>query len=681
MTPTTDQVEARIGELRRLLSDADRAYYVEAEPIMSDRDYDRLLRELADLEAAHPELADPDSPTARVGGEPIDAFRSVRHAVPMQSIDNSYEIQDLRAWYDRARKALELAEPQPLPLTLDPKIDGVAASLRYEGGRLVLAATRGDGQSGDDITAQVRTMRSVALQLDASRAAVPPVLEVRGEIYMPNAEFERINREREEAGEPLLANARNAAAGTLKSLDPSLTARRGLCFVAHGRGETRGLEGVDGYAAFLDRVRDLGLPVTDATRVEDIDAAVACIESFRSRRGSLPYGVDGMVVRVDAFARQEALGSTSKAPRWCIAFKYPAEQARTRLRHVEWQVGKNGTLTPRATMDPVEVAGTTVRHATLHNIEEIHRKDIRLGDAVIIEKAGEIIPQVIEPILAERTGREQVIEAPSACPACGGPVEPVGPKIYCINPECPAQFRERLAWFVGRGQMDVDGFGEKLVEAAVDAGLVTHFADIFALRAEQLRDLPRMGEKSATNLVEAIDRSRDRGLERVLVGLGIQQIGHAAARTLALHFPDAEAIREASIEQLEALPDFGPITAKLLHEYLHSPAGRETFERLEAAGVSLRSSLYGTATAASGDGASPFAGRTIVLTGTLESFTRPDLTQRLQALGAKVTGSVSARTDLVIAGEEAGSKLEKARALGIEVWDESRLLQELPAGD
>lgn len=681
MTPATEQVEARVRDLRHRLTEADRAYYVDAEPIMSDRDYDRLLKELADLEAAHPDLADPDSPTARVGGAPIDAFRAVQHAVPMQSIDNSYEVEDLRAWYDRARKGLELAEDQPLPLTLDPKIDGVAASLRYEDGRLVLAATRGDGRTGDDITAQVRVMRSVALHLDASRAPVPPVLEIRGEIYMPNAEFERINRDREQRGEPLLANARNAAAGTLKSLDPSLTAERGLCFVAHGRGETRGLDDVDGYAAFLDRVRELGLPVTDATRAEDIDAAVARIEAFRERRGSLPYGVDGMVVRVDEFARQRVLGSTSKAPRWCIAFKYPAEQARTRLRHVEWQVGKNGTLTPRATMDPVEVAGTTVRHATLHNIEEIHRKDIRLGDAVIIEKAGEIIPQVIEPILAERTGQERVIEAPTACPACGGPVEPVGPKIYCINPECPAQFRERLAWFVGRGQMDVDGFGEKLVEAAVDAGLVTHFADIFALRAEQLRDLPRMGEKSAANLVEAIDRSRDRGLERVLVGLGIQQIGHAAARTLAMHFPDAGAIREASIEQLEELPDFGPITAKLLHEYLHSPAGRETFERLEAAGVSLRSSLYGMASAAGEDGEGPFAGRTIVLTGTLESFTRPELTQRLQGLGAKVTGSVSARTDLVIAGEEAGSKLEKARALDIEVWDESRLLQELPSED
>ena len=679
MTPATDPVEARVRDLRRRLAEADRAYYVEAEPIMSDRDYDQLLRELGDLEAAHPELADPDSPTARVGGEPIDAFRSVQHAVPMQSIDNSYEIEDLRAWYDRVRKGLELAEGQPLPLTLDPKIDGVAASLRYEDGRLVLAATRGDGRSGDEITAQVRTMRSVALQLDASRAPVPAVLEVRGEIYMPNAEFQRINREREERGEPLLANARNAAAGTLKSLDPALTARRGLCFVAHGRGETRGLDDVDGYAAFLDRVRELGLPVTDATRAEDIDAAVACIESFRYRRGSLPYGVDGMVVRVDAFARQEALGSTSKAPRWCIAFKYPAEQARTRLRAVTWQVGKNGTLTPRATMDPVEVAGTTVQHATLHNIEEIHRKDIRLGDAVIIEKAGEIIPQVVEPILQERTGRERVIEPPTTCPACDGPVEPVGPKIYCINPECPAQFRERLAWFVGRGQMDVEGFGEKLVEAAVDAGLVSHFADIFALQAEQLEDLPRMGSKSAAKLVQAIDRSRERGLERVLVGLGIQQIGHAAARTLAQHFPDAAAIRAASVEQLEALPDFGPITARLLHEYLHSPAGRETFERLAEAGVRLTSSLHGTGVAGEA-GEGPFAGRTVVLTGTLESFTRPELTERLQALGAKVTGSVSARTDLVIAGEEAGSKLEKARSLGIEVWDESRLLEELPAG-
>lgn len=683
----TDDVRRRVQELRELLEEANRAYYVEADPIMSDRDYDERLEELARLEDEHPELRDPDSPTQRVGGEPIDAFRSVAHAVPMQSIENSYDVDDLRAWHDRARRGLgaDDEEDEPLALTLDPKIDGVAVSLRYEDGRLVLAATRGDGRTGDDVTAQVRAIRAIPLRLKEDGGPVPPLLEVRGEIFMSTMAFERINRRREETGEPLLANARNATAGALKSLDPAVAAGRGLGFAAHGRGAIEGLDDVVGYAAFLDRVRALGVPVTGRHRtVAGIDAAIEEIERFRAERSELPYGVDGMVVRIDDFAAQARLGATSKAPRWCIAFKYPAEQAETVLRHVEWQVGKNGTLTPRATMDPVTVAGTTVRHATLHNIEEIRRKDIRLGDRVVIEKAGEIIPQVVRPLEDARTGEEIRIEAPDTCPACGGPVEPVGPRLYCINPECPAQFRERLQWFVGRGQMDVEGFGEKLVDAAVDAGIVGHFADVFELTAEQLESLPRMGERSAANLVAAIERSRGRGLERVLAGLGIPQVGQAAARTLGRHFRDAGELQAATVEDLEALPDFGPITARLLHEYLESDAGREAFERLAAVGVDLTSHGWvppeerEAAAAAAEAGEGPFAGRTVVLTGTLEHFTRPELTERIEALGASVTSSVSKRTDLVIAGEKAGSKLEKARSLGIEVWDEARLLEELP---
>jgi DNA ligase (NAD+) len=686
----TADPRARVYELRQLLDAANRAYYVDADPIMSDRDYDERLAELARLESEHPELADPDSPTQRIGGEPIDAFTTVTHAVPMQSIDNSYAEDDLTAWYDRVRKGLEAGEDDVV-LTLDPKIDGVAVSLRYEDGRLTVAATRGDGRTGDDITAQVRAIRAIPLRLDDRRSAVPPLLEIRGEIFMSNAAFARANAERTARGETLLANARNATAGALKSLDPAVAAARGLGFIGHGRGAVTGMDDITGYAAYLDRLRELGVPVAGRhVRVTGVAAAIAEIERFRGERSTLAYGIDGMVVRVDSFADQARLGATSKAPRWCIAFKYPAEQATTRLQHVEWQVGKNGTLTPRATMDPVLVAGTTVQHATLHNIEEIRRKDIRLGDAVVIEKAGEIIPQVVRPLTEQRTGAETTIEPPEACPACGGPVEPVGPRLYCINPECPAQFRERLAWFVGRGQMDVDGFGEKLVDAVVDAGLVGHFADIFALEAEALAGLPRMGEKSATNLVAAIEHSRTRGLDRVLAGLGIPQVGQAAARTLAMHFPDAAALRAATAEELEALPDFGPITAHLLHEYLHSDVGREAFDRLAAAGVRLDSQLYGMAIAAAADGggdaeagedaaAGSLAGRTVVITGTLEGFSRPELTERLLALGARVTGSVSARTDVVIAGEKAGAKLEKALALGVEVWDEARLLEELPA--
>lgn len=690
----TAEPRARVHELRRQLNAANRAYYVDADPLMGDRDYDERLADLARLESAHPELADPDSPTQRIGGQPIDAFTNVAHAVPMQSIDNSYEEADLTAWYERVRKGLG-AEEDDVELTLDPKIDGVAVSLRYEVGRLTVAATRGDGRTGDDITAQVRAIRAVPLRLEGGGGAVPPLLEIRGEIFTSNEAFERANSGRAARGEALLVNARNATAGALKSLDPAVAAARGLGFIGHGRGAVTGMDDISGYAAYLDRLRELGVPVAGRhVRVTGVAAALTEIERFREERASLPYGVDGMVVRVDAFVDQRQLGATSKAPRWCIAFKYPAEQAITRLQHVEWQVGKNGTLTPRATMDPVFVAGTTVQHATLHNIEEIRRKDIRLGDAVVIEKAGEIIPQVVRPLDEQRTGAETTIEPPATCPACGGPVEPVGPRLYCINPECPAQFRERLAWFVGRGQMDVDGFGDKLVDAVVDAKLVGHFADIFELEARSLSGLPRMGEKSATNLVAAIEHSRTRGLDRVLAGLGIPQVGQAAARTLAVHFPGAAALRAATVEELEALPDFGPITARLLHEYLHSDVGREAFDRLAAVGVRLDSALYGTATppttAGGGDGdgsgdgddaaavAGSLAGRTVVITGTLEGFSRPDLTERLLALGAKVTGSVSARTDVVIAGEKAGSKLLKAQALGIEVWDEARLVQELP---
>lgn len=677
----------RIDELRRLIRKADRAYYVDNAPIMADSEYDRLLRELRDLEEAHPECADPDSPTQRVAGEPIKGFRTVAHAVPMQSIDNTYSIEDLRAWHQRVLKGLGIeesaesdlfAKPQAAAYVCDPKIDGVAISLRYEKGRLVAAVTRGDGEKGDDVTAQVRAIRAVPLELSApGEASIPDILEVRGEIFMPNAEFERINREKEAAGEAPFANARNSTAGTLKNLDPRVTAARRLNFVAHGRGEVRGFEGVETYSDFLRRIKTLGIPVSTHTKVCDsIEAVENAIETFRGQRSTLGYGVDGMVVRVNRFDQQRELGSTSRAPRWCIAFKYPAEQGETILEYVEWQVGKGGTLTPRATMKPIFIAGTTVRHATLHNIEEIRRKDIRVGDTVIVEKAGEIIPQVVAFVPGKRPKNAKPIEAPKKCPACGGTVEQEGPKVFCVNPECPEQFREKLKWFVGRDQMDIEGLGEKLVDQLIDAGLVHHFADVFLLpgkRAELLA-LERMGEKSVDNLIEGLEAAKGRGLARVLAGLGIRHIGVSAAKTIAKHFPDAEALLDASVEQIMELPDFGEVTAPVLHDYLHSKQGRDTFVRLRKAGVDLSSPLYRKREAASG---SPFAGKTIVLTGTLEHFTRPELTEKLESLGAKVSGSVSKKTDLVIAGESAGSKLDKARELGIEVWDESRLTKAL----
>jgi DNA ligase (NAD+) len=674
----------RIDQLRDLLDRANFAYYVEAQPIMSDLDYDKLMKELIELEAANPELRDPSSPSQRIGDQPVDGFETVRHAVPMTSIDNTYSVDDLRAWHQRVLKGLGekggdglFGGENTLAFVCDPKIDGVAVNLRYEHGALALAATRGDGEKGDDVTAQVRTIRAIPLRLQQhSTSMVPDVLEVRGEIFMPNSEFQRINKEREAEGEAPFANARNSTAGTLKNLDPKVAAKRRLNFFGHGRGEVRGrdgLEHIDSYWDFLQAIKRLGIPVNPLTQCCDsIDAIIKRIEWFAKERAKLPYGVDGMVIRVDRFDQQRKLGATSKAPRWAIAYKYPAEQGTTVLREVNWQVGKGGTLTPRATMEPIFLAGTTVKHATLHNIEEIRRKDIRVGDTVIIEKAGEIIPQVVSVVTEKRPGGAKPMQAPSKCPECGGAVEQEGPKLFCVNPECPAQFRERLQWFVGRGQMDIEGMGEKLVNQLIDAGLVKHFADVFLLKRDDLLKLERMGEKSADNLLQAIEEAKSRGLARVLAGLGIRHIGTSAAKTIARNFPDAEALLSASVEELMELPDFGEVTAPVLHAYLQSKQGRGTFQRLQEAGVDLSSPVSSAKPRAAAN--SPLAGKTIVLTGALESLTRPELTERLEALGAKVSGSVSNKTDIVIAGDSAGSKLDKARDLGIEIWDEEKVL-------
>jgi DNA ligase (NAD+) len=672
-------VAARVAELRELLSRANVAYYVEAEPIMSDADYDARLAELARLESEHPDLADPDSPTQRVGDAAVGGFAQVRHSVPMLSIDNTYDIDGFRAWYDRCTKALG---HEPI-LVAEPKIDGVAISLRYEAGRLVRAVTRGDGTAGDDVTVNVRAIRAVSLKLAHAERAPDP-LEVRGEIYMPNAEFDRINAERERHGEPLFANARNSTAGTLKSLDPGVVAARRLAFSAHGRGECgpapKGTE-PEGHWAFLELLRTLGVPASTLARpCRDAAEAEAAIEEFRARRSSLPYGVDGIVLRVDSFAEQETLGTTAKSPRWITAFKYPAERAQTVLRAVDWQVGKGGTLTPRATMEPVLVAGTTVRHATLHNIEEIRRKDIRVGDRVIIEKAGEIIPQVVEPVTGERTGAERVIEPPATCPSCGAAVVTEGPKVFCPSASCPAQFRERLKWFVGRDQMNIDGLGERIIDQLVDAGLVRTYADLFALDAASIAQLEsesvsasgklvrrKLGTKTAASIVASAGAARARGLARLLAGLGIRHVGASAAKTLARHFRDIDELLAADADAIEALPDFGAKTAASVVQDLAAEPMRVAIGALRAVGVDMRS--HAERPASEG----PFAGKTVVITGTLEAWTRPALTELLESLGAKVVGSVSRKTDIVIAGTEAGSKLDKAKELGVAVWDEAQL--------
>ncbi|MFI4915936.1 MAG: NAD-dependent DNA ligase LigA [Phycisphaerales bacterium JB060] len=714
---------ARIAELRDLLTRANRAYYVDADPIMSDTEFDRLLNELAELEARHPDLADPASPTVRVGGEPIEGFETRRHAVPMMSIDNTYNEAEVRAWVERVARGLKdegQGRPAADRFVCDPKVDGVAVSLRYEKGELAYALTRGDGTSGDDVTHAVRTVRAIPLRLDAPRKKLPDVLEVRGELFIPLSQFARINRERAEAGEAALMNPRNATAGTIKMLDPTVAADRKLGFVAHGRGEVD--DGfADSFTEFMQKIKAMGVAVSPmATPARDSDAVLAAIEAFNQDRHDLDYLTDGMVVRVNRFDQQELLGYTSKSPRWAIAYKYAAERANTVLLGVEHQVGKTGKITPRATMEPVLLAGTTVQHATLHNYGQIAQKDIRIGDTVEVEKAGEIIPYVLGVIGSARSKDSSPITPPKSCPACGGvvEVEPAEaarhPKIEttrrCVNPECPAQVREKLVWFVGRRQMDIDGLGEKTIDLIRQSGDIPleHFADIFTLHEHEdaLKELEGLGEKSVKLMLDGIEQAKERGMARVLAGLGIRHVGESTAKALARVFPSIDALLEAEVWQLmptalnsmsqaerarlTGSPDkldnppetgLGALTAPVVHDYLHSAAARDTFDRLRDVGVDLSSKDYVDPAErdaiASADNA--FAGRTFVLTGTLEHFERAGLKDVLEGVGAKVSGSVSKNTDVVVAGEKAGSKLDKARDLGVEIWDEARLLGELPS--
>ncbi len=729
-TPTDPA--ARIAQLRDVLHRANTAYYRDAAPTLPDREYDTLLAELAQLEAEHPEHDDPNSPTRRVGGDPIEGFETRPHAQPMLSIDNTYNEDELAEWHARVLKSLDI-EPgadasalfaaEPPTFVCDPKVDGVAISLRYERGVLVQALTRGNGEEGDEVSHAVRTIRALPLRLEAGD--VPEVLEVRGEVYIPNSVFAQINAQRAADGEDLFMNPRNTCAGTLKQLDPKVAAARDLRFVAHGRGVVSDDHFATTHGAFVGRLAALGFPTSPhSTGARSLEEIFAAVRAFSETRLTLDYATDGMVVRVDSFAQQAQLGSTSKSPRWIIAYKYPAERKSTVLDAVDWQVGKTGKITPRAVMQPVLIAGTTVRHATLHNFGRVRdlptdrggeRTDLRVGDTVVVEKAGEIIPQVVEVVLRDRPADAKPITPPSACPVCGGPVE-IEPEDAkddpaletarrCINPECPAQVREKLVWFVGRKQMDIDGLGEQTIDIirATDDVPLRHFADIFALHAhkDRLVEFERMGEKKVENLLAGIEVAKSRGMARVLAGMGIRHVGSTTARQLARAFPSVDALLAAELWQLMPMAvnrmsqirrqeltgstepiehavetGLGEGTAEVVHAYLHSAAAQQAFADLAAAGVDLSSKDYAEPGEAASAG-SPLAGKRVVLTGTMESADRTALTERLEALGAKVSGSVSKNTDLLIAGAKAGSKLAKAQSLGVEVWDEDRLLAEL----
>ena len=657
-----------VEALRAEIGKHNRLYYVEATPVISDRDYDRLMKRLEALEAEHPGLATPDSPTRRVGGQPLEEFATVTHAVPMLSIENTYDFDEVREWDARVRKGLNPGEVVRYAVEL--KVDGVAVSLRYEAGRFVLGATRGDGYRGDDVSANLRTVRGVPKALGDH---APEILEVRGEVYMTNAELVRLNELRVAAEEVPFANPRNATAGSLKLLDPSLCAARRLRFVAHGLGETRGIV-AGSYVEILRQLKGWGVPVSPHNALyESIDEVIAHAERWQDLRNGLDFQTDGLVVKVDDLRHRERLGMRSKSPRWVIAFKYAAEQAVTKVVGIGVQVGKTGKLTPVADLTPVPLAGTTVRRASLHNADEIARKDVRVGDTVVIQKAGEIIPQVVRVEVEGRDGSEVPFVFPTACPSCGAPVErePDGVDFRCTNPasKCPDQLKESIRWFAHRDAMDVEGLGVKLIDQLVDKGLVRSLADLYRLDESTLADLDRMGKKSAANLVAALEVSKLRPLDRFLTGLTIRHVGTRGAEVLAERFGSLEAVKSATLAELESVPEIGMVVAASVFDSFQDKANRALLDDLRSVGVDPTP----VRPAVAAPGQLPLAGRTIVLTGTLPKKTRPEAEALIKQLGGKVTGSVSKSTSLVLAGAEAGSKLEKARALKIPIIDEAEL--------
>lgn len=675
MIPGT--ARTRHAELAGQIRAHDHAYYVLARPEISDAAYDRLYQELVELEVRHPGLITPDSPTQRVGGAPIDQFRQVRHHVPMQSLDNTYSAAEVRAFLVRVQKLLP---GETLAWTLEPKVDGVAVSLRYEHGAFVLGATRGDGVHGDDITANLRTVRNLPLRLrsPSTGGGVPAVLEVRGEVYMPRLGFERMNAEREAAGEERFANPRNATAGTLKQLDSRSVSRRPLAIVLYGLGEVSGDPGaaVPGtQTGIIEWLREFGFPVPERVWcVEDADPLLAAIDELARLRSSLAYETDGGVIKLNSIALRERAGSTAKAPRWAMAYKFAAEQAETRLKAITIQVGRTGALTPVAELDPVFLAGSTVSRATLHNEEELRRKDIRIGDTVVIEKAGEVIPAVVRVVAERRTGAETAFDFPRKCPECASVVvreataAGVGAVWRCPNADCPAQVRGRLIHFCGRGAMDIEGGGDVLVGQLVAAGLVLDAAELYRLKAHEVAALDRMGEKSAQNFIDAIRDSRSRDAWRLLFGLGILHVGAGVAKALCRHFPSLDPLSRATAAELMEVDDIGEVIARSVADWFSDSRNRALISRLREAGLNFESSLY-QPKAAGG----LLAGKTLVLTGTLPTLGRDEATAMIERAGGRVSGSVSRKTDYVVAGAEPGSKLEKAQALGVAVIDEAGL--------
>ena len=660
--------QQKVNELRDLLNQYGHEYYVLDKPTVPDAEYDRLMRELMDLEEKFPELKSADSPTVRIGGTVLDMFEKVVHEIPLLSLGNAFNEQDLRYFDRRIRQVVG----EDYSYVCELKIDGLAVSLRYENGLFVQGSTRGDGTIGEDITSNLRTIKSLPLRLRENVS-----IEVRGEAFMPKRSFEALNKVKEERGEEPFANPRNAAAGSLRQLDPKIAATRNLDVFLYGIGDV-GESGVVSHSEGLDYLDHLGFKTNKERRkCANVDAVIEFVNSWVERRPNLPYEIDGIVIKVDSLAQQRDLGTTAKSPRWAIAFKFPAEEVVTTLLAIELNVGRTGVVTPTAVLAPVKVAGSTVQRASLHNEDLIREKDIKIGDKVVVKKAGDIIPEVVNVIAEQRTGEEVDFQMPTHCPECESELVRLEGEVAlrCINPKCPAQIREGLIHFVSRDAMNIEGLGEKVIGQLFSEKLIKDVADIYKLTSEQLLGLERMGEKSVSNLITAIEASKSNSLEKLLFGLGIRHVGAKAAKTLAQVFGTMDKLAEATEDELKSINEIGDKMADSIAAFFTKEEAQELLKELVTAGVNME--YKGPMPISVEQSDSFFAGKTVVLTGKLERLTRGEAKDRIESLGGNVAGSVSKKTDLVIAGEDAGSKLTKAEQLGIEVWDEDKLLEEL----
>jgi DNA ligase (NAD+) len=671
----SDSIEKRMEALRDQIEHHNYRYYIEDNPEISDLEFDQLMQELQHLEKQNPHLITPDSPTQRVGEQPIEGFRQVSHRVPMLSIENTYSEDEVLEFDARIGRLLDGEKPL---YVVEHKIDGVSASLLYEGGHFTLGLTRGDGARGDDITHNLRTVRDIPLRLMGPKEQIPEILEVRGEVYMTNTELSRLNKLQAERGERIFANCRNAAAGSLKLLDPRQSSQRILRFFAHSEGQLSGLS-LEFHDEFLGMARGFGIPVVPHSQVlNSIEEVLTYCKDTLEARSDLDYETDGLVIKVNSIRQREHLGSTSKSPRWVIAYKVELWQAPTQILDIHVQVGKTGTLTPVAELQTVEIAGTKVSRVSLHNADEIVRKDIRISDHVIVEKAGKIIPHVVRVELEKRSGQERAYDFPTKCPVCDGDVgrDEGGVYIRCLNPSCPAQLKERLAFFASRRAMDIEGMGPALIDQLVDKEMVKSLTDLYSLSAEQLSDLERMGEKSAQKIVDGILASKERGLGRVLTSLGIRHVGERNARLLAEEFGNIDDLITAPEERLSQIPGVGPIVAESVFRFFHSQAGIETVINLRNYEVKLSQDMPAKAPA----GQSKFEGKTFVVTGTMDHFSRPEMEELIRSHGGKATSSISKNTNYVVAGANPGSKLDKAKKLGIEILSEADIEKWLEDG-